>query len=208
MRPRTPDAPTRYVRLPKSGEAPTSAASHRGSHSPPLLLLLRSHLTARRWILSATPSRCLALRSGRSSSHACAPRTGNACAGCAAPVRPEANSLPPALASTGSVRICGLNERRWSSGRPAPRARLPPPAASPRKRPQEREVALLAVSGLTIREIAARPYVSPRGARHAARRQPDDSRLTEGCASQPQPRPRALLKTVAKPSIARKAQPR
>ncbi len=72
-----------------------------------------------------------------------------------------ASSPLPATASNGSVRVRGRGGRRSSSVRPAPRVSLDGRRAASLT-PQEREIALLAATGLTNRQIATQLYMSPR----------------------------------------------
>ena len=152
-RPCTPDATARRGPTPTPCDEPTSAASRRGSRSSPR--------PPRRWSPPTTRHRTCSFgrwqlpgsRSGRSSSHGCDSRTANACDGCVAHVTLEASSPLPAKASSGSVRVRGRNERRPSSAatgatRSASRGRRRLTHA------QEREIALLAATGLTNRQIA------------------------------------------------------
>ena len=87
-------------------------------------------------------------------------RTANACGGSAALVTLEASSPPLATASSGSARSRGRDARPLSSEQPGPRASVSRGRASLTL--QEREVALLAATGMTNREIAAKLFVSPR----------------------------------------------
>ena len=144
---------------PRPCDAWTSAASRRASRSSPPRGRRWSRRTATHRSGSARRSQWRGSRTGRSSSHACGSRTASGCGGCAGRATHAASWPPLATGSSGSAQVRGRSARRPSWRR---RARRASAARVASLTPQEREIAQLAATGLTNREIATRLYVSHR----------------------------------------------
>ena len=136
--------------------------SRRGSLSSPPQRPRWSPPTTKHRICSFRHLHFRRSRSGRSRSLECDSRTANGCVGCADIVPPESSSKLPSTGSSGSAPAVVATSRDRAAPPPVPPASARSSGGAAPLTLQEREIALLAATGMTNREIATQLYVSPR----------------------------------------------